>query len=145
MAPLLLNLIRADKTIFTFLVLSASTVFAQVSTTPSPGALPIVANDRSVTLVVETTAWPGVTRAVHDLAQDIHAVTDLTPEITQDLPRGGDMVLVASLGHSPLLDQLAAEHKINLAPLRNQWEATLSQTIEHPFPGIHSALVIAGS
>jgi hypothetical protein len=140
-----MNLIWQSKNTSAFLFLIASTVFGQVSTAPSPGAIPLAADGKAAALVVETTAWPGVIRAAHDLAEDVHAVTGLTPAVTQTLPRSGDFVLIATLGRSPLLDRLDAQHKIDLRPLRNQWEATLSQTVEHPFPGVHSALVIAGS
>jgi Glycosyl hydrolase family 115 len=140
-----MTLVRSNKVVFLFLLLIASTVFAQVSTSASPGDLPLAAEGKTARLVVESTAWPGVARAAHDLAEDVQAVSGMTPAVESALPHSGDIVLVATVGRSPLLDRLSAQHKIDLAPLRGQWEATLAQTIAHPFPGIHSALVIAGS
>ena len=127
------------------LFLLAHISFAQTLTTPTRGSIALAAGDKTATLVVEAAAWPGVRRATDDLAKDVHAATGLSPKVVQTLPASGEILLIATVGRSPLLDRLAAQHRIDLAPLRNQWEATLSETIEHPFPGIDSALVIAGS
>jgi len=127
------------------LFLLAQAGFAQMLSSPAPGSIPLAAGRKTATLVVEPAAWPGVRRAAGDLAEDVHGVTGLLPKVSETLPASGEIVLVATVGRSPLLDRLSARRKIDLNPLRNQWEATLSQTIAHPFPGIRSALVIAGS
>jgi len=103
-----INFIWVNKNVSPVLLLLTSIACAQVSASPSPGAIPLAANGKAATLLAEPTAWPGVTRAVHDLAEDVHAITGLTPEVTQTLPRNGDMVLIATVGRSPLLDRLGA-------------------------------------
>jgi hypothetical protein len=144
MAPTFLNFTRMSK-LFPTLLLIASTAFGQAAPKSSSDAIRLAADGTTSTLVVEPTAWPGVTRAAHDLAEDVHSVTGLSPAVTQTVPHAGDIVLIATVGRSALLDRLAAQHKIDLTPLHNQWEATLAQTVKHPFPGIRSALIIAGS
>ncbi|AHE53030.1 glycosyl hydrolase 115 family protein [Sphingomonas sanxanigenens] len=55
------------------------------------------------------------------------------------------MVLIGTLGHSRLIDQLAASGRIDVAPIRGKWESYTIQTVRNPAPGIREALVIAGS
>src|SRR5215472_8889855 len=142
----LMNLICVNsQRVLLLLFLLAPVGFAQTLTTSTRGSILLAAGDKTATLVVEAGAWPGVRRAAGDLAEDVRAVTGLSPKVVQTLPASGEILLIATVGRSPLLDRLAGEHRIDLTPLQNQWEATISQTIEHPFPGIRSAFVIAGS
>ncbi len=55
------------------------------------------------------------------------------------------LILVGVLDSSPLLTQLERSGKLHPASVRHQWESALTTTIEHPFPGVDRALVIAGA
>ena len=55
------------------------------------------------------------------------------------------MVLIGTVGKSPLIDQLARAGKIDVSGIRGKWESFFLQTVANPLPGIDSALVIAGS
>src|SRR5262249_39092180 len=54
-------------------------------------------------------------------------------------------ILIGTLGKSPLIDRLVADKKIDTTPIAGKWESFLIQVVPNPFPGIESALVIAGS
>ena len=61
--------------------------------------------------------------------------------------RGGSPAIIAgTLGHSALIDGLVAQNRLKrVAEIRGRWEATLTQVVERPLPGVERALVIVGS
>lgn len=76
---------------------------------------------------------------------DVHLVTGKFLDVRTYLGKGDDIVLVGTIQKCKFIQKLASEDKINLTPLRNEWERYIIQTVENPFPGIKKALVIAGS
>ncbi|HTY59734.1 MAG TPA: glycosyl hydrolase 115 family protein, partial [Bacteroidota bacterium] len=64
---------------------------------------------------------------------------------TDSLPHAKEIVLVGTLGRNRLIDTLAARKAIDVGGIAGAWEAFLVQSVEHPFPGVDRALVIAGS
>ncbi len=80
------------------------------------------------------------------LAADVGRVTGKTPAIRHDpAALGRRAVIVGTLGHSALLDRLAAAGKIDVSAVRGKWESFVLQTVANPLPNVASALVIAGS
>ena len=55
------------------------------------------------------------------------------------------MILIGTVGKSPLIDQLVRAGKIDVSGIRGKWESFFLQTVANPLPGVDSALVIAGS
>ncbi len=110
------------------------------------GALPIVQGKAATLVVVEDQAWAGVTRVANDFLMDVERVSGIRPELTNTLPETCPaIVLIGTLGRSPLLDRLVREGKIDFSAVSGKWEAWLTEVVENPFPGIGRALVIAGS
>jgi hypothetical protein len=91
---------------------------------------------------VDASDWPGVLRAAHDLQADVDRVTGVTPGWDTSVRR---MVLIGTVGKSPLIDQLVHAGKIDVSGIRGKWESFFLQTVANPLPGVDSALVIAGS
>ncbi|WP_454885066.1 glycosyl hydrolase 115 family protein [Sphingomonas oryzagri] len=99
-----------------------------------------------VPIFVDDADLPGVRRVAADLAEDIGRVTGTAAVILNDRNRLPDrLIIVGALGHSPVIDGLAASGKLNIAAVRGQWEAFALQTIANPLPGVKEALVIVGS
>jgi hypothetical protein len=97
-------------------------------------------------LVMSSDDYLGVQRVAKDLQNDIERVTDAKPELLNELPKGAqDVVVVGTIGKSPLIDELIATGKLNVAGVAGRWEASVTETIEKPWPGVERALVIAGS
>ncbi|MFN8076485.1 MAG: glycosyl hydrolase 115 family protein [Kineosporiaceae bacterium] len=120
---------------------------AYVSFAPSGGAFPLVSAS-AAPIYVSDADHPGVLRATGDLGKDIASVTRRAPRIVHaDAPpaKAPAVVVVGTLGHSPLVDSLASAGKIDAGYLRGKWETSIQQVVENPFPGVTSALVIAGS
>lgn len=111
-----------------------------------PGDFVLVQGTEVAPLYVDLNDYPGVARAANDLSQDIERVTGRVPVVVHDRSTlRVPAVIIGTVGKSTLIEQLILEHKIDVAALRGKWESYLIQTVAHPFPGISSALVIAGS
>src|ERR1051325_4085777 len=113
-----------------------------VETAPRPGAFALAENPSAATIRVDKADWPGVQRAAHDLQADVNRVTGITPAWDTTEPK---MVLIGTVGKSPLIDQLAKDGKIDISGIKGKWESFFLQTVAKPMPGVESALVIAGS
>ncbi len=105
------------------------------------GYLPLVIQSQPIPVVVSTEDWAGVQRAVHNLREDFQRVTSHTPGNAA----AKYSVIIGTLGHSPLIDNLVQDRKIDPAALSGKNEKFLIQLIAHPMDGVDSALVIAGS
>ncbi len=119
---------------------------AYVATTAAPGSFPLVRNRRAATLYVDATDWAGVVRAAGDLQADVNRVTGVLPSLVH-MPQGlsGDVVIIGTVGKSPLIDRLAAAKRIDTSQIAGKWESYFLQTVANPVPGVAHALVIAGS
>ncbi|MFL6078107.1 MAG: glycosyl hydrolase 115 family protein [Mycobacteriales bacterium] len=117
-----------------------------LSTSYRPGRFPLVAGGRAAPIVVNTDDYPGVVRVVGDLRDDIVRVTGVHPAVSLDtLPAADTVVIVGTLGHSPLVDGLVKAGKLDVSGIRGRWETSLEEVVEHPVPGVRRAFVIAGS
>jgi len=97
-------------------------------------------------LIVSDADYAGVVRVVKDLRADVERVTGLAPEIRGAAgARDGQVVIVGTFGHSPIIDSLVARGRLDVRDLRGGWERYRREVIEHPMPGVDRALVIAGS
>lgn len=65
---------------------------------------------------------------------------------TRGRAAGGDeIVLIGTIGKSPLIDELVRRHKLDVSGIVGKWEAAVTTIVEHPMPGVRRALVIAGA
>ncbi|MDI1250372.1 MAG: glycosyl hydrolase 115 family protein, partial [Lacunisphaera sp.] len=128
----------------TFLLLT-TTAFAApwVGETHRAGDFPLVRDGRAAAIVVSAEDFKVVSIAANDLAADIERVTSRRPVVGASAT--GPAVLIGTLGHSALIDGLVAAGKLDVQDLRGAWESFIITTVADPFPGVPSALVIAGS
>ncbi len=140
---LLLILLRIFAAAQTVLAVDLESYISGQSQT---GAFTLSAGGKAAPLYISSRDWPGVIRALGDLQSDIKKVTDTEPALSKDaVPNAKEVVLVGTLGRSPVIDRLASENKINVSDVKGQWETFIVQVIEKPLPGVERALVIAGS
>jgi hypothetical protein len=110
------------------------------------GSFPLVARGRAATIVVSSADYPGVVRVVDDLRADIARVTGVTPAVSVDtVPRRDHVVIVGTIGRSPLINNLVSRGRVNVNGIAGRWETSLQQVVNRPLPGVGQALVIAGS
>ncbi|GHH78489.1 hypothetical protein GCM10018793_29080 [Streptomyces sulfonofaciens] len=128
---------------------------AYVSFTPRPGAFALVRSRTAAPLVVSADDHPGVRRVVADLRDDIERVTGVRPAVHK-APRGAgtpkhsgsdarEIVIVGTLGRSPLVDALVDAGKLDVSGIEGRWETSLEAVVERPLAGVDRALVIVGS
>jgi len=117
-----------------------------VSTSSSKGEMALSASGKSTALLINSSDFPGVIMALKNLQSDIEKVTNAAPEIIYDkIPERPTIVLVGTIGQSPVIDRLIKEKRINVSEIKGKWEAFMHETVSNPFPGVEKALVIAGS
>ena len=95
---------------------------------------------------VDTGDWPGVRRAANDLRADIARVTGLTPQLDPaQATSNAHVILLGTIGKNRRIDDLIRDKRINVESVAGKWEASLTEVVKRPWPGVESALVIAGS
>ncbi|MBN2182104.1 MAG: glycosyl hydrolase 115 family protein [Sedimentisphaerales bacterium] len=110
------------------------------------GDFPLAQKGNLAALYVDSRDYTGVVRAVKDLQADIKRVTGETPEIAQDSTNPQkNMVLIGTIGKSPVIDKLIEGRKIDVTQIKGKWESFLIQVVPEPLPGIEFGLIIAGS
>ena len=149
---------RHTRTLLAALCATALAVPAPAQTAPAGGSSSYVtsragrgrfalsAGGRSSAIVVSAQDLPGVIRAANNLRTDIGRVTGREPAVALDTPpASGEVVVVGTLGHSPLVDRLVRDGALDTSGVAGRWEAFVTQVVERPWPGAARALVIAGS
>lgn len=107
---------------------------------------PLTMNGKSAALYISDSDYPGVIRAFKDLQADIKQVTDTQAELfVTNTVAGENVVIAGTIGKSTLIDRLVSEKKLNVSDVAGKWESFVVEKIINPFPGVSSALVIAGS
>jgi hypothetical protein len=119
---------------------------SQVLVTPQDGSFTLIENGKPAPIVSSSNDYTGVAKVINYFKADLKMVSGLEPGISVDrFPAASQIVVVGTIGHSKLIDQLVSEKKIDLSDLKDKWEQFIFQVIEKPFPGVEKALVIAGS
>ncbi|GAA4051835.1 hypothetical protein GCM10022409_43390 [Hymenobacter glaciei] len=106
---------------------------------------PLAASGKTAPIYASASDWPGVLRAAKDLQADVQRVTKTTPRFSTEKPAGSAVVLIGTLGKSPLIDALVQQKKLDVSAVAGRWETFARQVVENPMPGVARALVIAGS
>jgi hypothetical protein len=135
------------------LLISALSGFAQtpgdklyITNKSSAGYFPLAVNGKVAPLYVSDVDYPGVKRAVGSLGNDLRSVTGTTPGmLTGKVNLDKHMVIIGTLGKNELIDQLVKQNKLDVSQVKGKWETSLVQVVSKPFPGVESALIIAGS
>ncbi len=135
--------------LLTFTLLIVSNVYAgdtpYVYTKKVPGALTLSAAGKSAPIYVSNADYEGVLMAAKNLQTDIKAVTNAEPTLSTGDVKGKQVVIIGTLGKSPLIDNLVKNKKVNLTDLAGKNEMYISQIVKNPLPGVETAFVIAGS
>lgn len=115
-----------------------------VSEKAGKGYFQLAANGKASPILVSADEWRGVKRAVNSFITDVNAVTGTSPVLATEA-KGKQLVIVGTLGKNAWIDQLVKKKKLNVTGITGKWETYLVQAVANPFPGVSSALIIAGS
>jgi hypothetical protein len=119
----------------------------EVSPRPASGAPSIrIADGHGATpIIVSDNDYAVVRLAAGLFADDVERVTGARPSVSNH-PKGREAIIVGTLGHSAIIDRIVRSGKLKqLDRVRGHWEATLSEEVDNPLPGVRRALVIVGS
>jgi hypothetical protein len=79
-------------------------------------------------------------------ADDVKRVTGFKPAIRNKISSlSKNYIIAGSIENNRLIQELIANHKIDVEDVRNKWESCLIQVVDKPCKGIDKALIIAGS
>jgi hypothetical protein len=127
-------------------VASAQPTAAYVATVDAPDQFPLARDGRAAALVVSSSDYVGVTRAAMTFRADVERVTGIAPAFLRDtIPAAGSVVLIGTLGRSPIIDGLVRSGKLDARGLAGRWETFVIQRVANALPNGRPALVIAGS
>lgn len=117
-----------------------------ISTEKGKGNFTLSESGKPAPLCVSSQDYPGVIRVLEHLQTDIGHVTNTLPVLSIDtIPAAREVVLVGTLGKSPLIDKLVRDKKLEVADIAGNWDTFLIQVIENPLPKVDRALIITGS
>ncbi|WP_319501388.1 glycosyl hydrolase 115 family protein [uncultured Draconibacterium sp.] len=132
--------------LFTPLFTIAQDRMDYIASTEEEGSFGLIENGQPVPVVLGQNDFSGVKSVAEWFVNDINSITGQTPAIStanSSLPE--EIILVGTLGKNELIDQLIRAGKIDASDIADQWECSLTQVVENPFPGVKKALVLAGS
>ncbi len=117
-----------------------------VSGTSVQGAFPLAVAGKPVPLLVSSLDFAGVQKVARHLQKDLTMVTQHEPLLATDkVPAAKEIVIIGTLGKSPIIDKLVKQKKLNVSGLAGKWDTFVIQQVEKPMKGVSRALVIAGS
>ncbi|MCW0483285.1 glycosyl hydrolase 115 family protein [Gaoshiqia sediminis] len=110
------------------------------------GSFGLYENTQTAPILIDAGDYPGIASVAGWFSSDIEMVTGQSAKIYQsELPESSQLILVGTLGKNQWIDQLVAEGRLDVSDMEGQWEKSLTQVVDHPFPGVEKALVLAGS
>lgn len=105
----------------------------------------IFEREKTAVFYLEPEALPGVKKIAEKVAQDFEKVCGAKPEIVETVCEEETVIFAATVGHSPLLEEMERQGRLDLTDVRDKWEVFSIQCVEKPMAGVERALVIAGS
>ncbi|WP_432712971.1 glycosyl hydrolase 115 family protein [Pedobacter sp.] len=111
----------------------------------TPGSFTLANKGKVSAILYSDNDFLGVKHAVKNLQNDINLVTGIMPALQTTRLEKEPMIIVGTIGQSTVIDELIKNKKLNVAGIAGNWESTIIEVVLQPFPGVASALVIAGS
>jgi hypothetical protein len=125
---------------------SAVGTTSYITSNPSADRFSLSTAAEAAALTLHSSDHAGVLRVAKHLQADLARVTGHEPKLViGDAPSGREIVVIGTLGKSPLVDRLVANKQLDVSAIAGKWEAFVAQVIDKPYDGVDRALVIAGS
>ena len=117
-----------------------------VSFEKKTGSFGLSVNGQPASLYISARDHDGAILVMQDFKKDLTKVSGREPQLdTAEVPESSRLVIAGTIGKSPVIDKLIENNKIDVSDIKGKWEATLTQIVDNPVPGVNQALVIAGS
>lgn len=140
-----------NKLIFllSFLLTGLLPVTAQIKIGNNAGSgryFAIYAHGKTCPVYIDDKDYIVVKKTAGLFTEDLERVTGTKGKVvTHKSIKDKEAMLIGTLGHNDLLDELVRKNKLDVSAIRNGWEQYLIQTVDRPFQGVDRLLVIAGS
>lgn len=110
----------------------------------------VVKEQKAAEFLIEAESYGGVRLIAETVAEDVRETSNRQPVIRTKLSecKMDRVILMATVGQSPLLERLEKDGKVSLEQIRGKREVYQMQIVETPFaecPEVKEMLVIAGS
>ena len=129
-----------------FSVVESQSQISYITYEKEKNNFPLSVSGKSSNIFISSKDHAGAIRATKDLQKDIERVTNALPPLSMDkIPATEELMIVGTIGKSPVIDELIRKKKIDVTAIVGKWETFLIQVVEKPLPGIKRALVIVGS
>jgi Glycosyl hydrolase family 115/Gylcosyl hydrolase family 115 C-terminal domain len=114
----------------------------------TPADFPIVVDGRAADILADKADAEVVRIAADLLAGDVERVTGVKPKVSDSALAGQKtepVIVIGTLGKSALINDLVKRGKLDVKSIEGKWESFVIVAVKDPFPGVVSALAIAGS
>lgn len=123
--------------------------FPEVYEQAVPQAFALATPSMSALIFVDADDYKVVHIAAQMLADDVERVGCPTTAVRHAKSlkeaKGKAVVIVGTVGHSQIIDELISKHRIDVSGISGKWESCVVTTLDRPAKGIGQALIIAGS
>ena len=110
------------------------------------GDFALVENGIPGSILVDGSDHPGVLKIAELFRKDLGYVSGKEAELITGEGSGSErLIIIGTAGISKLIDQLAAQGKIDISALQGKWEQFVILPVRRPMEGVKDGLVIAGS
>ncbi|HSV87682.1 MAG TPA: glycosyl hydrolase 115 family protein [Bacteroidales bacterium] len=117
-----------------------------LSKSRTPDCFVLAENGQVAPVLIAANDHPGLVRIAGYFLNDLFNITGEKPQLLTDSARGAEnVIIVGTIGHSSLIDELTTAGKIQIADIKGKREIYLKQVVNNPLPGIDRAFVIAGT
>ncbi|MFZ1290433.1 MAG: glycosyl hydrolase 115 family protein [Melioribacteraceae bacterium] len=117
-----------------------------VTTKKSNSVFTLSENGKSIPIFISSEDYVSVINAANNLQTDFKNVTGNDTQIIKDkISDKKSIIIIGTIGKSPIINKLILEAKLNIDSIKGKWEAYKIQIVENPFANIKKALVIVGS
>ena len=107
---------------------------------------PLVVSKKAAAILMDKADAEVVSVAAGMLAEDVERVAGVKPSVETSADKvTGPAIIIGTLGKSTLIADLVQRGKVDASAIEGKWESFIIQTVADPFPGVKTALVIAGS
>ena len=107
-------------------------------------AFPLVGKASTALINYDRNDFPVVKETARLFAEDIFRVTGRKVSLSDKQRKAEYVLIIGTIGHNKLIDQLINEGLLDVSRIRNGWEQYIIQILDNPQKGIKKALVIAG-
>ncbi len=110
----------------------------------------LIYKNNPITILVEKEAYEGVDKVAQKVALDFEKVSGQHAELIREseieaIPKGKSVVLFATIGKSPILEQLVSEGKVDISAIKGKWESYMRIVVNNPFSGVDKMAIVCGS